>query len=84
MAGWLSSLDCCRDRAALLMPENYDQLRTQVLDCVLDAAEDRVIGDVSSHSDYKQIAQALIKQQLRRDSRVRAAQNHCKWMLSTD
>ena len=65
MSGGLSSFERRRHRPTLLMPENQDQFRSQVLYCIFDAAQNGVIHDIAGHTDHEQITQTLVKQQLR-------------------
>src|ERR1700736_4953542 len=47
-----------------------------------DTADLRRSHDIASDSDHEQVAETLIEDQLRRNARVRAAKNYCKWLLS--
>jgi hypothetical protein len=64
------------------MAENHNQLRVQVFHRVFDAAQIIVCGDIPGDADDKQVAQALVKYQFRRDSGIGTTQNHREWMLS--
>ena len=68
-------------RSALLVSENNDQFRAQVLGCILDAAENGVVDYIPRNSYYEQIAQSFVEEQLGRNSRVGAAENHREWVL---
>src|SRR3954462_590213 len=72
-----------RNCAALLMAQYQNQFCVQVFQCILNAAQAVVIGDVARHADNKQVTQSLIKDKFGGEPRIRAAEDHGKWMLLT-
>ena len=84
MALGFLALDGCRYCAALLVSEDNHQFRAEVLDAILDAAENDVVHEVSGNSYDEEIAQAFVKEQLGRHARICAAENHGERMLVGD
>jgi len=70
------------DRAAALMPKHDDELRSKMLDCVLDAPDYLVIQDVARNSNYKKIAQSLIEDDLGRSARISTADDNGERVLA--
>jgi hypothetical protein len=54
----------------------HEDTAAEMFDGVLDAAYADCVGDVSCRTDYKEVAQALIEQNLRGNTTVRAGENH--------
>ena len=54
----------------------------EMFDRIFDAAQIIVRGNVPCNTDYKQVAQTLVKYQFGRDAGIRTAQNDGKWMLA--
>jgi hypothetical protein len=77
------ALHCCGDSSTRGVPHNKDQADVEVVDGVLQASKNDVIGDVTGISDYKDVSETLIEHDLGRDSRVGAAQHTGEWMLLT-
>src|SRR5437762_3217070 len=73
---------CSLDRAAALMSEHHDQAHGQMIDRVLDAAQAMIADHVAGHAQDKQIAESLIEYDLGRNTRVGAAKNDSKRMLT--
>src|SRR3954447_25051382 len=82
MPGSISPLNGSRDRTALLVTKHHDQLRTQMLHGVLDAAQDCIVHDVAGHTNDEQIAQTLIEKEFRWYSRIGTPEDDRKRMLS--
>ena len=60
-----TSVDGRADRAAALVAEDHDQRHGQVLDGVLDAADDGGVEHLAGRADDEQVAEALVEHQLR-------------------
>src|SRR5438552_15577334 len=69
------------DGPARLMPEHDDQRRVQMLDRVLDRADDGPVSDIAGHAEYENVTQALIENKLRCHARIGTGQNYCKGVL---
>src|SRR5262245_59344269 len=82
MPGGFASLDCCGNRAAMLMAQNDEQWYMQVLSSIFQAAKFGIRYDVSRYAHNKQIPKALIKENLRRYSGIRATQDFGMRMLT--
>ena len=78
----LQDLQRRTDSAALRVSENHDQPRAKPFGRKFDAADLRRGNYISGNSDYKQIAQTLIKDELCRHSRIGASKNDCKRLLA--
>jgi hypothetical protein len=57
----VSALNGGRDRAALLVPKDHNQLRMKVFDRILDAGQFIVMDYVPGDADDKQVAQTLVE-----------------------
>ena len=76
MAGDFAARDGRGDRAALAVAHHDDEAHMKVLDGVFYASDDVVIEDVAGVTDDEQIAQALIEEQLRGNTRVGAGEDN--------
>jgi flagellar capping protein FliD len=67
-------LDGGLNGSATGVSENQDEGHVQLDDRVFDAALDgdtRAVDDIASHSDYENIADSGVEEDLRRDARIR-------------
>jgi hypothetical protein len=64
------------------MSEHDQQRAVKVVDGVLDAPQANGIGDVASRAHDEKIAEALVKNQIRRNAAVRARQDDGMRLLS--
>src|SRR4051812_43686214 len=78
----LRSIDGSLDGAAFAMAQNNDQLCPGELRSELGAADDVIVDDVASNASAKDIANALVKDQLRRHAGIDAADDKRKRKLS--
>src|SRR5579884_615656 len=60
--------------SATAMPHHYDEPYMQMLHRILQAAENNLIDDIAGRPNHEEIAQPLIKHDLRRDARVAAGE----------
>src|SRR5204863_8336655 len=70
------------DPASALWSERHEHAHVRMLDRVLADAQALIVDYVAGHAQAKWIAQPLIEHDLRRDTRVRAAKNDSKRMLT--
>jgi len=61
------SLNGCRHRAASFMAQDDDQRRSQMFHRIFQASDDHIVDDVSRDAFNKQVTQALVKNNLRRN-----------------
>jgi len=59
-------------RSTTLVAKDDDQRSLEMLDSVLDAADHGVVDDIAGHSNYKQITESLVENDLGADARIRA------------
>jgi hypothetical protein len=64
------------------MTKNHEKLGAEVLNGILDTSQGKSIHDVSCKANNKKIAKPLVKNQLWRDTRVRATDDNCKRLLT--
>ena len=67
---------------ALFVAHYDDQLGAQILNGILDAAQFNRVKDIAGHANNEKVAEALVKNVLRRNTAVRTAYNNSKGMLS--
>src|SRR5262245_58318452 len=70
------------DRAAALMAHHHDERHVQVLRGVLEARDLGVAGDVARDANIEEIAESLIEDDLRGNTRVRTTENRRMRMLA--
>jgi len=69
------------DGPTVLVTEYHDESNAEMLDGVLDAAQDLVVDDIARVTHHEQIAQALIEEKFRRNARIGATEDYGKRML---
>jgi len=62
--------------------EHHDQPGVEMLHRILDATQNNIVEDVARHADDEHVSQALIEQKFWWNTRVRAAENHGKRVLT--
>lgn len=71
----------CGDRSAPFVPHDDDQSHVQVLDRVLETAEQVIVEHIAGDSHHEKIADPLIEDELGRDTRVGAADDRGERVL---
>ena len=84
VGGGVPALDGGPDGAAVLVAQHHHKRAVQVLDGVLDAAQNDRIDHVASDADNEDVPQALVEDQFRRDAGVAAADDDGERLLPRD
>jgi len=78
------SLQSSRYGPAAFVPHHDHKFRFQVVNAILDTANDIGVDNIASNANDKQIPKALVEQQFRRNTRVTATENRSERGLPVD
>ena len=78
----LKLFEGCQDCSALGVAEHDHKSRAEPLSGEFNAANLRRGNDISGNANNKQVSQALIKHDLRRNARIGTSENDRKWLLT--
>ncbi len=84
VGGGVPALDGGPDGAGVPVAQHHHKRAVQVLDGVLDAAQNDRIDHVASDADNEDVPQALVEDQFRRDAGVAAADDDGERLLPRD